>query len=68
MTRHVPTADHPRFHVALPVTDLAQARTFYCGFPGCADGRSSHDWVDFDFFGNALAFKAFADPGQLFAT
>jgi len=68
LTRHIPIADYPRFHLAFPVTDLAEARAFYGGFLGCAEGRSSPDWVDFDFFGNALEFKAFADPGQLFAT
>ena len=54
MTRHVPIADYPRFHLAFPVTDLARARTFYGGFLGCAEGRSSPDWVDFDFFGHQI--------------
>lgn len=44
----------PRFHLAFPVNDLAQARAFYTGILGCAEGRSSTDWVDFDFFGHQI--------------
>ncbi len=44
----------PRFHLAFPVTDLAQARAFYTGLLGCPEGRSSDDWVDFDFFGHQI--------------
>ncbi len=110
------------FHLAFPVTSLASARAFYGQLLGCPEGRSSDEWIDFDFFGhqivahlapdeaghrntsaaaklraagtrfviepyvrfkgqvgeqatmffldpcgNALEFKAFADPAQLFA-
>jgi uncharacterized protein len=51
---HVPAPDYPRFHLAFPVTDLAQARRFYGELLGCAEGRSSQDWVDFDFFGHQI--------------
>jgi extradiol dioxygenase family protein len=51
---HLPTPNYPRFHLAFPVTDLAQARRFYGDFLGCAEGRSSDDWVDFDFFGHQI--------------
>ena len=51
---HLPTADYPRFHLAFPVTDLGEARRFYGDFLGCAEGRSSGDWVDFDFFGHQI--------------
>jgi len=44
----------PRFHLAFPVNDLAQAREFYTGILGCAEGRASDDWVDFDFFGHQI--------------
>jgi uncharacterized protein len=54
VTTHLPTADYPRFHLAFPVTDLDAARRFYGGFLGCAEGRSSDDWVDFDFFGHQI--------------
>jgi extradiol dioxygenase family protein len=42
------------FHLAVPVTDLAEARRFYGGLLGCPEGRSSPEWVDFDFFGHQL--------------
>ena len=44
----------PPFHLAFPVHDLAAARRFYGDFLGCAEGRSSDDWVDFDFFGHQI--------------
>lgn len=43
-----------RFHLAVPVTDLAAARGFYGGVLGCAEGRSSDRWIDFDFAGHQL--------------
>ncbi|MEO8676875.1 MAG: VOC family protein [Casimicrobiaceae bacterium] len=51
---HLPTPNYPRFHLAFPVTDLAEARRFYGDFLGCAEGRSSADWVDFDFHGHQI--------------
>ena len=42
------------FHLAIPVNDLASARSFYGGILGCPEGRSSDEWVDFDFFGHQL--------------
>jgi extradiol dioxygenase family protein len=54
MTNHAPPPHYPRFHLAFPVTDLAIARCFYGEFLGCAEGRSSDDWVDFDFFGHQI--------------
>ena len=42
------------FHLAIPVRDLKSARAFYGELLGCAEGRSSDAWVDFDFFGNQL--------------
>jgi extradiol dioxygenase family protein len=42
------------FHLAIPVHDLAAARHFYGEVFGCAEGRSSAQWVDFDFFGHQL--------------
>jgi extradiol dioxygenase family protein len=46
--------DRPRFHLAFPVRDLAEARAFYGGLLGCAEGRSSDEWVDFDFHGHQI--------------
>ncbi|MEO6368666.1 MAG: VOC family protein [Steroidobacteraceae bacterium] len=42
------------FHLAIPVTDLTEARRFYGGLLGCPEGRSSDEWVDFDLFGHQL--------------
>ncbi len=42
------------FHLAIPVDDLAAARAFYHDTLGCGEGRSSDQWIDFDFFGHQL--------------
>ena len=42
------------FHLAIPVHELAAARAFYGGVLGCAEGRSTEHWIDFDLFGHQL--------------
>lgn len=42
------------FHLAFPVDDLPRARQFYGQLMGCAEGRSSAEWIDFDFFGHQI--------------
>lgn len=42
------------FHLAIPVSDLESARSFYRDVIGCAEGRSDTLWVDFDFYGHQL--------------
>jgi len=44
----------PPFHLAIPVHDLAEARAFYGGLLGCAEGRSAQRWVDFNLYGHQL--------------
>ena len=44
----------PRFHLAFPVRDLKEARAFYGGVLGCPEGRSSEEWVDFEFYGHQI--------------
>ena len=44
----------PLFHLAFPVHDLAEARRFYGDLLGCPEGRSSADWVDFNFYGHQV--------------
>ncbi len=44
----------PPFHLAFPVHDLAAARAFWGGLMGCPEGRSSDEWIDFDFFGHQI--------------
>jgi extradiol dioxygenase family protein len=46
--------DRPRFHLAFPVRDLDEARAFYGGLLGCSEGRSSPEWIDFDFYGHQI--------------
>ncbi len=52
----------PPFHLAFPVHDLAAARAFYGGLLGCPEGRSSDEWIDFDFFGHQIV--AHLDPAM----
>ncbi len=42
------------FHLAFPVRDLAEAREFWGGVMGCPEGRSSDQWIDFDFYGHQI--------------
>ncbi|HTV22611.1 MAG TPA: VOC family protein [Polyangiaceae bacterium] len=52
----------PPFHLAFPVHDLAAARQFYGALLGCPEGRSSSEWVDFDFYGHQIV--AHLAPGE----
>lgn len=59
-----------RFHLAYHVTDLDAARGFYGDLLGCAEGRSTGTWVDFDFFGHQISLHLgppfpTADTGQV---
>jgi extradiol dioxygenase family protein len=36
------------------VTSLAKARAFYGDLLGCPEGRSSDEWVDFNFYGHQI--------------
>ena len=42
------------FHVAIPVHNLEECRTFYREVLGCEEGRSSDNWVDFNLFGHQV--------------
>lgn len=42
------------FHLAIPVDNLDLCRNFYRTILGCKEGRSSNQWVDFNFFGHQL--------------
>ncbi len=43
------------FHLAFNVTDLEKSRAFYHDILGCAEGRSTDTWVDFNFFGHQIS-------------
>jgi extradiol dioxygenase family protein len=57
-------ASHPRFHLAMPVHDLAAAREFYGGLLGCPEGRSAETWVDFDLYGHQFVAHLDAAAGE----
>ncbi|ADD45282.1 VOC family protein [Stackebrandtia nassauensis] len=42
----------PRFHLAMPVDDLAAARAFYGGILGLEPGRSADTWIDWNLHGH----------------
>lgn len=42
------------FHIAIPVHNLEECRTFYGAVLGCKEGRSNEHWIDFNLFGHQL--------------
>ena len=54
----------PPFHLAFPVDDLAAARDFYGRALGCSEGRSSDQWVDFDFRGHQIVAHLAPDAAR----
>lgn len=55
------------FHLAIPVQNLEKCRTFYRDILLCEEGRSTEDWVDFNFFGHQLVIhqKEDYDPQRI---
>ena len=51
------------FHLAFPVRDLAEARTFWGDVMGCPEGRSSDSWIDFDFYGHQIVAHCVGESG-----
>lgn len=49
------------FHLAIPVLDLNESRLFYQEHIGCSQGRSSTQWIDWDFFGHQLVTHQVAE-------
>ena len=56
------------FHLAFPVTSLVRARAFYGDLLGCPEGRSSEEWIDFDFFGHQIVAHLAPDEAGQVAT
>jgi extradiol dioxygenase family protein len=52
------------FHLAFPVHDLTAARRFYGELLGCAEGRSSPEWVDFNFYGHQIVAHLAPDEAR----
>jgi len=42
------------FHLAFPVKNISETRTFYRDVLGCETGRSSDEWIDFNFWGHQV--------------
>jgi hypothetical protein len=51
------------FHLAFPIREIEETRTFYQDLLGCEIGRSTEKWIDFNFFGHQLS--AHVKPEEL---
>ena len=51
------------FHLAFPINDISETKSFYKKILGCKIGREDLKWVDFDFFGHQLS--AHVKPDEL---
>jgi extradiol dioxygenase family protein len=56
------------FHIAFPVHSIEEARVFYGGLLGCAEGRSAPDWVDFNLYGHQIVAHLAPDETGATAT
>lgn len=54
----------PRFHLAMPVHDLAAARRFYGEVLGLAHGRSTDTWVDWNLHGHQVVTHLAPAPAE----
>jgi extradiol dioxygenase family protein len=52
------------FHLALPINDIEQTRSFYCGLLGCTAGREAPLWIDLNFFGHQLSLHVKPEETQ----
>ena len=43
------------FHLAFPINDLEETRTFYVDLLGCSVGREAKKWIDFNFHGHQIS-------------
>ena len=57
--------ERPPFHYAFVVDDLQAAREFYVEKLGCRLGRSSPEWIDFDFYGHQIVAHLGTGPAPL---
>jgi len=44
----------PPFHLAFPVKNLLETKIFYINCLGCSIGRTSKEWIDFNFYGHQI--------------
>ncbi|MGK7874722.1 MAG: VOC family protein [Xenococcaceae cyanobacterium] len=50
------------FHLAIPINDIAKAKTFYCSGLGCEVGRESSHAIIFNFYGYQVVAHMTKDP------
>ena len=43
------------FHLAFPVSDIAETKRFFVELLGASVGREAERWVDFDFYGHQIS-------------
>lgn len=53
------------FHLAAPIRDKEETRTFYTSMLGCSVGREADHWIDFDFFGHQVSFHVCTEAENL---
>ena len=56
------------FHLAFRVDDIASTRAFYADVLGCAQGRETDRWIDFDFFGHQISAHVGPRPETVLTT
>ena len=52
------------FHLAFPVHELGEAKTFYTKIIGCSLGRSSKKWIEFNMFGHQVVAHLSPEEAQ----
>ena len=43
------------FHLAFPIKNIEEAKSWYTNILGCSVGRESERWIDFNFFGHQIS-------------
>jgi hypothetical protein len=54
--------NQPIFHLAIPINDIAQAKTFYCEGLGCEIGRESSQAMIMNFYGHQVVAHVNNEP------
>lgn len=55
----------PRFHLAFPVQNIEETRTFYVDCLGATVGREDTRWIDFDFWGHQISAHLSEDAAPI---
>ena len=43
------------FHLAFPIKNIEETKSWYTNILGCSIGRESERWIDFNFFGHQIS-------------